>query len=245
LTGRILETYPPDPLPLEIYEGKGDKGGEVGKCKMSKEEAKAILWGVIGATIVCLLGLALPFILSPKHTFLERIGLAQLSFSAIAFFAIFIALVIAIAQFLKSMAKPKLSLAFSEDGKTETSISDTMPLWIINKGNAVARYFQINFIIPENIGNPSVSKYLYTMYISFVKDNSDYILSYTNEGRYTLFVNKPYSDPNMIFWEGIDTKKCIEVYKDSCEIKYRVYGDWAETQEGKLKVNIHKQQEAT
>jgi hypothetical protein len=32
----------------------------------------------------------------------------------------------------------------------------------------------------------------------------------------------------------------MKVNEDSFGIKYRIYGDWAETQEGKLKVNINK-----
>jgi hypothetical protein len=212
-----------------------------------------VVWSAITIVVV---SLAFVFYYSTinKLNFSEMMALAQVVFNILAFAAILYTLYYASGQFRKSMAKPLIEVAFNEkgeqqatliykDGKLEAGLPHP---WLINKGNAVARYFQINFIIPENIGNPSVSNYLYTlMYISFVKANSDYILSYTNEGRYTLFVNRPYSDPNMIFGAAIDTKKCIEVYKDSFEIKYRIYGDWAETQEGKLKVNIHKQQEAT
>jgi hypothetical protein len=192
------------------------------------EGRKVLILGIIGAVVVSILGLSLPFILSSRFEFSERIGLAQLSFSAAAFLAIFITFLIKVAFNEKGEQQATLN---HKDGKVTNSLPS---LWLINEGNAVARYFQIDFIIPENIGKQSVYK-------SITREDGQYIISYTNDGKKTLFVNRPFQDPNIS--AAIDTKKCID--KDSFEIKYRVYGDWAETQEGKLKVNIHKQQEAT
>ena len=201
---------------------------------------------IVGALVIIALAIGLPFLSNPDEGLLPKFSLSQLSFSAVAFFIVFLALYFTIIRFRKSMAKPLIKVAFNERGEQHATViykdgklTARLPsLWLINKGNAVARYFQIDFIIPENIGKQS-------KYISIVRDDGKYIISYTNDGKYTLFVNKPYLDPNIVFSAAIDTNKCIKVNEDSFEIKYRIYGDWAETQEGKLKVNINKQQEVT
>ena len=106
--------------------------------------------------------------------------------------------------------------------------------WLINDGNAISRYFQIDFIIPENIGKQS-------QYVPIARDDgNNYIYSYTNDGKYTLFVNKPYQDPNITPSAAIDKNRFFD--KDSSEIIYRIYGDWGEKQEGKLKIIIKKQE---
>jgi hypothetical protein len=183
--------------------------------------------------------------------FLETMTFAQVVFSVLMLLFVIYTLYAALTQLRKSMAKPRIKVAFNEKGEQQATLTykDGKPsglpaLWLINEGNAISRYFQIDFIIPENIGKPSVSNFLLIPYVSFVKDDGEYILSYTNDGRYTLFVNRPYRDPNMIFSAAIDASKCIEVYKGSFKIEYRIYGDWAETQKETLKVYI-KQQEAT
>ncbi len=218
-------------------------------CLFKKEEFKQagklnVLFG--GGVFTLLLAIFLPLLTKPSEELLPYFALSQLAVSSVGFIIILVALCFTIVQLRKSMAKPLIKVAFNEkgeqqatliykDGKLEAGLPHP---WLINKGNAVARYFQIDFIIPENIGKPSA-------YVPLSKANGNYILSYTNNGIYTLFVNRPYSDPNMLFSSAIDTKKCVAVYKDSFEIKYRIYGDWAETQEGKLKVNIKKQQEVS
>ncbi len=208
------------------------------------KEAKKLNRLVAGGIIAIALAIGLPFISNPGTDLLPKFTLAQLAISAVGFIVILVALCYTIVQFRKSMAKPIIKVAFNERGEQHATViykdgklTAVLPsLWLINKGNAVARYFQIDFIIPENIGKQSKN-------ISIVRDDGKYIISYTNDGKYTLFVNKPYLDPNIVFSAAIDTNKCIKVNEDSFEIKYRIYGDWAETQEGKLKVNINKQQE--
>jgi hypothetical protein len=208
------------------------------------KDNREIILGTVGALVIIFLALMMP-IFSPELP-LEKSALIGLCFSALAFLTVFITLLYTMARFRKAMAKPQIKVAFNEKGEQQATLTykdgelNGLPsLWLINEGNAISRYFQIDFIIPENIGKQS-------QYVSDItRDNGKYILSYTNEGRYTLFVNRPYSDPNMVFWAAIDTKKCIEVYKDSFEIKYRIYGDWSETQEGALKVYVKKEQEAS
>ena len=205
----------------------------------------SVRWGAL--VIICT---ALVFVYAysaiGELNFSETMAFAQLVFTILAFGFVLYTLYAALAQLRKSMARPQIKVAFNEkgeqqatliyrDSKLETGLPHP---WLINEGNAVARYFQIDFIIPENIGKPSA-------WVPLIKDNGNYILSYTNEGRYTLFVNRPYSDPNMLFSSAIDANKCVEVYRDSFKIKYRIYGDWAETQEGTLKVSIKKHQEVS
>jgi hypothetical protein len=176
-------------------------------------------------------------------TFLETITFAQALFSALALVYIIYNLHVSLVGLNKAMAKPSIKVAFNEKGEQQTTLTFKdgkaeagLPHpWFINHGNAVARYFQIDVVIPESIAQPGP-------YIPLRKENGNYVLSYMNEGRFTLFVNRPYRDPNIIFSSAINIKKCLEVYKDSFEINYKVYGDWAETQEGKLKVNLVKQE---
>jgi hypothetical protein len=214
-----------------------------------KEAKKAnALVGAGIATII--LSILLPIIIRPCENLMPVFTSAQLAISAVGLILVIVALCFTMEEFQKSMAKPRIKVAFNEKREQQATLTykDGKPsglpaLWLINEGNAISRYFQIDFIIPENIGKPSVSNFLLIPYVSFVKDDGEYILSYTNDGRYTLFVNRPYREPNTRFPDAIDSNKCIEVYKDSFEIKYRIYGDWGEPQEGKLKVNINKQQE--
>jgi hypothetical protein len=212
------------------------------------KEAKKLNGLIAGGIVVIILAFALPFLSNPGNELVPKFTLAQLAVSSAAFIIILVALGLTMVQLRKSMAKPLIKVAFNKSGDQQATliykngqVTNSIPsLCLINEGNAVARYFQIDFVIPEDIGKPSAINYQYAIYTSFVKDNNDYTLSYTNDGRYTLFVNRPYQDPNIVFSAAIDAQKCIEVYKDSFKIKYKVYGDWAETQEGELKVNINK-----
>lgn len=200
---------------------------------------RTITFAIIGVLVVIALAIGLPFFSRPCENLLPNFALSQLALSAVAFFVVFVALVLTIFQFRKSMARPLIKVAFNEKGQQHTTLiykngkitAELLPLWLINKGNAVARYFQIDFIIPENIGKQS-------RYKPIARDNGRYIMPCTNDGAYTLFVNKLHLGPNISI--AIDYKKCIQINEDSFEIKYRIYGDWAETQKGKLKVNINK-----
>ena len=206
-----------------------------------KEAKKAN--ALVGAGIVTIiLSILLPLIIGPSENLIPVFTWAQFSISAVGFVLVIAALCFTMESFQKSMARPRIKVAFNENGEQRATLihkdgnltMDRLPsLWLINEGNAVARYFQIDFIIPENIGKQSE-------YTHIARDEGDYIISYANDGKYTLFVNKPYLDPNIVYSNAVDTNKCMRISEDSFEIKYRIYGDWAETQEGKLRVNINK-----
>ncbi|MBA7695313.1 hypothetical protein ES703_103937 [subsurface metagenome] len=197
---------------------------------------------IIGACVAILAAWS-PFLLWPSNLPSINWGRAQVVLSAIAFPAIFSALYLTMVQLRKAMAKPSIKVAFNKEGEQKATLTYKdgnleagLPiLWIINEGNAVARFFQIDFFIPENIVRSGV-------YVPLRKHDGNYILSYTNEGRYTLWVNRPYQDTNMIFSSAFGINKLLDEFKDGFEIEYKIYGDWAETQEGKLKVIIKKQE---
>ena len=195
---------------------------------------------IVGAILVIGLAIGLPFLSKPSGSLELNFALSQLAFSAVAFFIVFLTLYFTIIQLRKSMAKPRIKVVFNEKGEQQCILtiknggaSGLPSPWLINEGNAISRYFQIDFIIPENIGKQSV-------YVNITKDKKDYVISNINDGRFTLFVNRPYQDPTMIISAGIDYKKFKE---GNYIIKYKVYGDWAEIQEGELKIVCIKQED--
>jgi len=205
------------------------------------EKNKWHISGFVVLIIVILLILLLPPFLF-EFDYLETLGTQQLYFSIIAFSVIWITLLLTIRQFRKSMAKPHIKVAFNEKGEQsftltykDNRVTNGLPnLWLINEGNAISQHFQIVVIIPESIGK-SLTYTIITM------DNGNCIFSYTNDEDYTLFVHKPKQPQDMDLSIAIDVNKCIKVSEDVRKIKYRIYGDWAETQEGELKIKVKKQ----
>jgi hypothetical protein len=180
------------------------------------------------------------FLLKPGTELLPTYALAELYVSVLAFAAVWITLIILIFQLRKSMAKPSIKVAFNERGEQQATLTYSkegrletgLPLiFLINEGNAVARYFQIDFVIPKTIARPDFA------HAPFIKDNGNYILSYTNEGKYTLFVNRPSRDHDIIF-SPVMKLRLFSLAR--FKIKYKVYGDWAETQEGELTIKCSK-----
>lgn len=193
------------------------------------------LFAIVVVFIICVLTSLSTIIY--KLDYSQMISTAGLLLATAAFYGVIYNMNFTAIQLRKTMAKPKIKVAFDENGEQGYTLNykdvpgDLPVLWLINEGNAVSRYFQIDFIIPENIGKQSVYK-------SITREDGKYIFSYTNDGKPTLFVNRPIQGPDTN--SAIDNKKCID--KNSYEIEYRVYGDWAETQEGKLKVVLSKQE---
>ncbi len=213
------------------------------------KDNKEIIWGAVGAFLVIFLGLVLPPIFSPELSLLENLGVMQVSFTALAFFAVFIALILTMRQFRKSMAKPKLEVAFNENGDTKTTInvhkdkreSHNLNLWIINRGNAVTKLFQIEFEIPI-ILKPHFGRAVINTLPPFIpprpSSNTDKIIfPLCNDGNYCVFINSPCEFHRLTLTSEPNQYK---EYKNEYEICYRVFGDWAETQDGKLKVIVKK-----
>ncbi|OGO06765.1 MAG: hypothetical protein A2Z76_03420 [Chloroflexi bacterium RBG_13_56_8b] len=207
---------------------------------MSNKQITRLYWGAFSVGVIVIGGSIVQALLSnPGAELLPAYALAELYVSALAFLAVWLTLTFIIIQLRKSMAKPLVKVAFNEKGEQQTTLiyrkdgkleAGLPHPWLINEGNAVARCFQIDFIIPENIGKQS-------QYIDITRDDGNYIVSNINDGQYTLFVNKPRSDPNMHFSSAMKLSKFnVARFK----IKYKVYGDWAEIQEGELTIKCSK-----
>lgn len=218
------------------------------------KDNKDIIGAAVVAFLVIFLGLVLPPIFSPELSLLENLGVMQLSFTVLAFFVVFITFILMIRQFRKSMAKPKLKVAFTEDGKTETTIIITqdrkkmhhLNLYIINSGNAITKLFQVEFEIPI-ILNPSFSRAVVNNIPPYIpprpsSNRGKRIFPLCNDGNYCVFINSPCEFHSLTLHSEPSN---YEEYKNEYEIRYTVFGDWAETQEGKLKVSIIKQEETT
>ena len=72
-----------------------------------------------------------------------------------------------------------------------------------------------------------------------VFDKGTSVVSMYNTGSIICFVNKPTKISSILI--STFAEKYNQYPKEDI-ISYRVYGDWAETQEGKLKIIINKQE---
>ena len=207
---------------------------------------------IVGAITAVGLAIGLPFVTHPTEALLPRLTLAQLALSGAALFIVAVTLYLTIVQVRKAMAKPQLMLAFSKDEKTETTINipkdrkehHNLNLWIINKGNAVTELFQLEFEIPDIFESEfrtlisSMSPH--TLLSNPPSNKGTKILSFCNKGNFCAFVNSAVEFPLLILWS---LPERFREYEKEYEIRYRVFGDWAETQEGKLKIKVNKQEE--
>jgi hypothetical protein len=142
------------------------------------------------------------------------------------------------------MAKPKLEVMFTESNSSEFSIKilpnrddrHHLKLSVVNKGNAITDLFQIDFDIPE-VFNPRIIEET-AFAVRYRTDGDNRIASFINKHQHICFVNNPIAIPSL----KLDTHKDeYGAYPAHLVIPYKVYGDWAETQEGELKININKQ----
>jgi hypothetical protein len=210
---------------------------------------------VIGGAITAVgLAIGLPFITHPTEALLPRLTLAQLALSGAALFLVAVTLYLTIVQIRKSMAKPQLEVIFSDSGNSETSIDiprdrqaeHNLKLSVINKGNAITKLFQIDFKVTTIFSprlEPTVGLVLQIAYAgkcSNPKPNADNTstISYYSDEKVYCFINAPAS----IHMLTLKTRpNQYDSYPDELTITYRVFGDWAETQEGALKVICNKQ----
>jgi hypothetical protein len=184
-----------------------------------------------------------------KLDYSQIIATAGLLFAVAAFAGVLFNLNATYIQLQKAMAKPILSLAFSEDGKTEATIiaskdgakSRNLEMWIINKGNAVTKMFQIELEIP-NILRPNFETPSYTelplLNSKLSLDKKATIFSFFSKEKVYCFVNLPVQiHPLKLHSQPED----FEEFQSEYKLRYRVYGDWAKTQEDELKITISKQ----
>ena len=180
----------------------------------------------------------------------DTIAVAQLIFTILAFMAVMYSLYAVFAQLRKSMAKPKLKLAFNKECPEAFPVINIcrdkredydLHLWILNNGNAVTKLFQIDFEIPD-IFDPELKGEIggsllpYQVIIPSASGDTK-IISFCNDGDFCVFVNNPVHFLTLLLKT---LPQSYEEYGEKYEIRYRIYGDWAETQEGKLEVKVKK-----
>lgn len=204
----------------------------------------------IGALLIIALAVGLPFILNKNADLQIQFASSQLSFSAVAFFTVFLTLYFSIIQLRKTMAKPKLEVIFIDTGKHETIVDVSkkdntehkLELAVLNKGNAITSCFQVDLKIPI-IFSPTIatsSVYLNHRTAPIIPKpeiSSDYrVISFMSNDNDHCFVNLPLP----IYTISIRTseEKCSDY--NNFNIEYKIYGDWAESQEGTLKVKINR-----
>ncbi len=226
---------------------------------MNFKQERALV--IIGAIVIIGLAIGLPFLTKPCDNLLPNFALSQLTFSAVAFFIVFLALYFTIVQLRKSMAKPKLEVIFTENNKSEISIDITrdtpqgvevqheLKLSVINKGNAITKLFQIDFTVPILFHPRTDANSVLILGIPRPPLNpplnmseGNTVISFCSYEKVYCFVNKPARIHTLLlgtFAENYDR------YPNEFRITYRVFGDWAETQEGVLKVICKKQQEVS
>ena len=206
---------------------------------------KLAIWGAIGSALIIGLAFTIPYLPGNRASLADNLAKIQVYLTAVGFLVIFETLIITISQFRKSMAKPNLRLALTENGETETNIQVSknkelnnieLDFWVINDGNAIAKMFQIELKIP-GLYNPHFvleGKELKCSHRPL--DENIEILSLCNNEKIICFVNNPEkisdvrlsTDP-----KGYGSFGDFPIY-------YKIIGDWAEPKEGTLKVHVKK-----
>jgi len=222
--------------------------------KTRNSQTKLCIYAIMLAILIIIITAIVTYVL--KLGYSQMIATAGLLFVVAAFALVLLNLNATYVQLRKSMAKPQLKVALSEDGKTEAIIDipkdeerkTSLSLWIINTGNAVTRLFQIDFEIPD-IFDPELKGSIGGRFLPYetIRPSSNgnasedtRIISFCNDWDFCVFVNSPVE---FLTLSLKSLPQNYEDYEEEYEIRYRVYGDWAETQEGKLKVICKKKQE--
>lgn len=175
-----------------------------------------------------------------KLTWADTIATAALGYAVLAFIGIWYTLWFTYAQLEKALAKPKLEISFNENGGKECVLNYLegkigTSLWVANKGNAITDLFQIDIYIPKVFkGGLKLNIVNLIQY----HENKDYLISsFINNHYHICFIDRPII---LSFFE-MKIRPDIE-YEKEYEISYKIYGDWKEPQEGKLKVIVNKQE---
>jgi len=183
---------------------------------------------------------------------IEKIAISQLYFTAFSSIAIVFTLIYATVQFRRASAKPLLKIVFTESGTNETAIYTPpqttnmkipLDIYVYNNGNIVSDFYQVEFELP-NIFEPYLhdlkGKSIYP--IGSYKTSKDSlelarIPFYANrQAEYASFVGKCVKIGTLALRIVISKK---EEYPINFRIRYRIFGDWASTQEGTLRVNLN------
>ncbi len=215
-------------------------------CLFKKKDFKEAntLNSLVGAGIFAIiLAIVLPFITAPNENLASKFALAQLSLSSVGFILIIATLCFTIVQLRKSMAKPRLEVIFTKTNNNEYTINilpkkddkQYLRLSVINKGNAITDMFQIDFDIPV-IFNPTINSNKPDS-VHHHANGSNRIVSFVSNHDHPCFVNTPTPIYSLV----LEThEKEYEKYSSRLVIPYKIFGDWSQAHEGKLKITCNK-----
>jgi len=156
-------------------------------------------------------------------------------------------------QFRKASAKPKIELLIGQDNNefsnyktskevivnNKTYSENQLYLWINNTGDSVAKTFQIDIEVPSIFDPINYNTKKGRLDSKIVNNGNIRVYTFYNT-KIPYFINKPeYINDTIIL--GLHNERYNE-YENEYSIKYKIFGDWGETQEGKLKVIIKKQE---
>jgi len=195
---------------------------------------------VIGATIYW--NFFSPF--RPQEASLQYAS-AQLVFTTVTIMGIVFSLLYATYQFRRSLARPIIKLTFDEMGATKKSIdlgvqqitALDIPIYAYNKGNKVATMYQIELRIPSVF-----ERYLVRAQEGdrldgkVIDDSSVFTVSFYsyNKPEYACFIDKyvPIGKARLRVGNTVKSKS------KNLKIAYKIFGDWGESQEGTLKLEL-------
>lgn len=182
----------------------------------------------------------------------ERISMAQLYFSALGSIGVVFALIYATVQVRKSTARPHLKIVIGEDRVTKTSLTvpltaleerqswqEDLILYIYNDGNSVSDLYNIQFELPS-VFNPyletSNEEYGVTSNTGKLSPDSKLVIipfSTHKLAEYACFVGEYISIGKMCLRITPENK---DSYPGYFNIEYRIFGNWADKQEGSLAI---------
>jgi len=172
---------------------------------------------------------------------------ALLIFTAATLIAVVFTVLYATYQFRISLARPIIKLTLDEMGATKKSIDlgvqqikqFDIPIYACNQGNKVATTYQIELRIPNVF-----EKYLVReregdrLDGKPTDDHNAFIVSFYsyNKPEYICFINKYV----LIGKVRLKADDVAGLKSRIIEIPYKVFGDWGESQEGSLKLELQE-----
>jgi len=185
------------------------------------------------------LGIYLPF---RYHLELaEKIVIGQLVIGTLSLLVILFGLYPVLRQLRISEAKPKLSLAFDELGKTDTTLdviqgrgkTHRIVLWILNNGNAVAEKYQVDLEVDRSLGAAFMGIWAETKIYNPQQSTEDGRQTLSFSLIYPCFVRRPITAISLFL--STNDKSPQEF-----RMPYRVFGTWSPEERGELRVRLQK-----
>jgi hypothetical protein len=196
--------------------------------------------------LLVVLGIFVPFTYRGWNR-LEAIGLSQLFCSILTLLVISYQLVPALKQLRISEARPKLTLAFDESGRTEKALevikgkgkTHHLELWMTNNGDAVAREFQVDLDVNGVFGSGFNPLYVDETKVYDPRQLADTgirTISFSMTS-FPCFVSRPVRVTMLLLQTNADS---YDLSPQEFIMPYRIYGTWGQEQGGELRVQLKK-----